>query len=92
MKTESAQLLWQRDNDTKKGQSHYSGNSCKLIVWVRGATCFSFWGGTIFMNFYSMTSSYLFNRGKIFRKRSQIKFSLQHFRKQELFCFNQARN
>ena len=29
-------------------------------------------GGTISMNFHSMTSSCLFNHGKLFRKRSQI--------------------
>jgi len=41
------------------------------------------------MKFHSMTSSYLFNRGTNFSQMSQTKFSSQHFRKSELFSFNQ---
>jgi len=60
---------------------------------VRGATSSSFQGGAIFMNFHSMTSSCFYSIViQLFRKRSQIKFSSQHFRKWALFSFNQARN
>jgi len=45
-------------------------------------------GGAIIIKFNLMASSCLFNHGKLFRKWSQIKFSSQHFRKWELFCFN----
>jgi len=59
------------------------------FVFTRGATSSSFRGGAIFMKFHSMTSSYLFNRGTNFSQTSKIKFSSQHFRKSELFSFNQ---
>jgi len=49
-------------------------------------------GGTIFMNFHSMTSSCLFNRGTTVSQTVTDTFFSQHFRKWELISLNQARN
>jgi len=40
-----------------------------------------FGGGAIITKFYSMSPPCLFKRGITFRKRSQVNFSSQHFRK-----------
>jgi len=57
-----------------------------------GQPALHFRGGAIFMNFHSMTSSCLFNRGTTFSQTVTDIFFSQHFRKWELISSNQARN
>jgi len=68
-------------SETKCRKSSYSTKS-RAIGLQRGTTSSSF-------RWSNMTSSCLFNRGRNFSQTSQIKFSSQHFRKSELFSFNQ---
>jgi len=58
----------------------------------RDATSSSFRGGQFLWTFIRWRHRVYSTVIQLFRKRSQIKFSSQHFRKWELFIFNQARN
>jgi len=71
-------------------QSGVKGNENQRIVHWRGATSSSFRRGeAIFMEFHSMTSSWLFKRDTS-SQTAKDKFTSQRFRKWEFFSFNQG--
>ena len=78
----------------------FMGMNSQKISWkqqivdvsTRGATSSSFRGGKFSWTFIRWRHRVCSTAIQLFRKRSQIKFSSQHFRKWELFIFNQARN
>jgi len=69
--------------------NNYQSDHKPAIDSIRGATSSSFRGWQFSWNFIRWRHRAYSTVVQLFRKRTQIKFSPQHFRKWELFSFNQ---